>query len=287
MKRLLCLIGFVALAAGSGCDTIPRESLNAYVSAFNEARSAGESLTADFAAAKAESERRDAAGKPPPAAAAAPEIPLIYVPPASAAPPLTATEARLLAWETIAGYNAVLAALSAGESVENLRAATGRLGETVGRIAEAGGKSVPGLAPLITLAQELAGLIEQARLSAEFASAMAAGAPKVRSMLALMTDDVKDHYLLRATLANEDLVDLDDDAKVEKARIKDAIAELRTTMDQFVVLARKCDAALAMLQASPRTPIDFAAQANEMLTVAIALKGHWQAYKAARIEGAK
>ena len=287
MKRLLCLIGFVALMAGSGCDSIPREALNAYVSAFNEARTAGELLTADFAAAKAEFERRDAAGKPAAPAPVAPAIPMIYVPPPSAAEPPTATEARLLTWEAISLYNAALAALSVGESEEKLKATTERLGQTIGRLANAAGRSIPGLDKIIPAAELFLKEFEAARRSGEFARAIAAGGPPIRSMLAVMIDDVSDHYRLRAALANEDLTDLDDDAKIERARIMDAIAELRTTMDQFVILARKCDAALAKLQASPRTPVDFTAQTNEMLALAITLKGHWQAYKAARIEGAK
>lgn len=292
MKRFLCLIGFVALVAG--CDTIPREALNAYVSAFDEARAAGELLTADFAAAQAETTRREAARRPAAPAALGFEIPIVYVPPASDPPPPTATEVRLLAWQVIGQYNAVLAALSAGESVGKLREATGGLGTTIGRIAEATGSAVPGIGALVSAAQELAAILEKARLSEEFAKAIAEGAPKVRSMLSVMIGDVSSHHQLRAALANFDIATVDrnnaldaNTKKLQRARIKDAFAELKTTMDQFVILARKCDAALAKIQAAPRTPIDFTAQANEILTLSIALKGHWQAYQAARIEGAK
>ncbi len=87
LSAIVC--GVLVLAA---CDTIPREALNAYVSAFDEARASGEALTTDFIAARAESDRRDATAAPPAPVA----ILLTYVPPAEAQQ--TATDVRLMAW---------------------------------------------------------------------------------------------------------------------------------------------------------------------------------------------
>lgn len=281
VRLLSCVLCILAVGA---CNTIPKETLDAYVASFDEARKAGEALTHDFAAARAELERREAASKPAAAPAPQPEIPLLYMPPTPQVGPISAAETRLLAWELVARYNTVLAALSAGESVETVKATTDR---AIGVAVQLAGASVPGLGAITAAAKEIAGLLEQARLSAEFRKAVAGGVPKVRGILAILVADTSEHYRLRAALAEEDRVLLEDDRKVEKARLKAQIAALRQSLDRFVWLVRKCDESLAALQSAADKPVDLAGYSNELFALAQSLKGHWAAYQNARLEGAR
>jgi len=283
--RKFIIVAGVFLAVAS-CQPIPQEALDNYVLAFGEVRTVGEALANDFAAAKAESERRDKARKSAEPAPPQPEIPLSYTPPATGTKPPTATEVRLLAWNVIGKYNEALAALAAGKSVETVKTAMESLGTAAGKIASAAGETVPEVASVVTIAKEIAALAEKARLAGEFRKALKTGVPKVRKMLEIMVADTKSHYQLRASLANQDLLDLSSSDAVKEERIKAAVSEFRQSLDQFVILAQKCDQSLVdMMKADEKSP-NFVSSANELFVVALAVKSHWAAYQAARIEGA-
>jgi hypothetical protein len=292
--RMLWMITGLALMVifASGCASIPHQELDAYASAVSAAREAGVLMTEDWQAARAEHERRIAAKNPSPPPAPPDPIPLTWSPPAGSTTALTAEKVRLLAWETIGEYTAVLAALNAGESVENVRSSADRLYGVVGRFARASGSSVPGGEAFVALLQKLAELLENARLAAEFEKAVRGGAPIVREMLTVFRRDAADHALLRATLAASDYerVDLEPDLTAEerrakKARIKAAHDAFRKSLDQYVRLIDQTGDNLYELERAVDQPIDFVAETNRMLDIALDLRQHWSAYQNAKTAG--
>lgn len=281
----------LVLLLAAGCANIPQKELTAYTTAVTAARTAGEQMTHDWEAARAELERREAARKSAPPAPAPPPIPLTWAPPENSAAKLSAEKVRLLAWETVGEYTAILAALNAGESVETVKSSAGRLFDVVEKVAKAAGGSIPGGEALVTLFVELAELLEEARLTEEFKKAIRGGAPKVRAMLAVFRQDTIDHARLRASLAAADYerVDLEpgltaNEKRAKKARIKAANDEFRQSLDNYVRLLDQTDHSLAALQTAVDQPIDFVAQSNRILDIAIDLKQHWVAYQNARAE---
>jgi len=288
MYRIWALILFASLA---GCTNIPQRELEAYTAAVGAARSAGEDMVQDWSAARAELERREAA-RAAPANVPPPEpIPLTWTPPSASTAQLSAEKVRLLAWETIGEFTAILAALNAGESVDAVKSSAGRLFDLAGKIATAGGSSIPGGGPLLEIFQELAGQLEMARLAKEFERAVRGGTPIVRKMLMVLQADTNDHYVLRATLAAADYerTDLEEglserDIRQKKARIKAEIDEFRQSLANYVRLLDQTDNSLRALESALDKPIDFTLEANRILDVVLDLRAHWVAYQNARAE---
>lgn len=285
LKRVLVLVVVLIVAA---CSSIPQKELDGYVGAVKVARAAGEQLTYDWRAAKAELERREAAKKPPSVPAPAPPIPLTWTPPSSDVARITPEEVRLLAWEAISEYTATLAALNAGESVEAVKGTTGRLFALVQKVA---GTAIPGGEPLLALLQELAGQLEKARLAAEFKRAVTGGAPTVHKMLVIFYQDAVNHAELRASLASSDYQrvkfesDLTEEEKrAKQLRIKAENEAFRQSLDDFAHLLEQLGQSLKALTTAVDRPIDFVAQSNRILDIASSLKAHWGAYRDARSE---
>jgi len=283
IKRWMLLPAVLSLVCG--CASIPTESLNAYVGSVGEARQAGQTLLADWRSARAESDRRTSVANQPTEL-----IPLVRTNAASAGNILSSEDVRALAWEAIAEYTAVLARLNAGESVSDVKQTTGRLFALASNIA---GSAVPGGGALVTLLQELAGHIEQARLAAEFKKAVRAGAPIVRRIInEVLLPDINSHYGLRATLTGEDYAavlvedDLDADGKkLKQARILDEFNAFKGSLDAYEALLVKTGKSLEAMESAVDRPIDFAVEANALLDLTTNLKQHWTAYENARREG--
>jgi len=291
---LLRVAGMGLALAVAACVTVPQAELAAYTRAVAAARASGEQITQDWQAARAELERREASKTPPAVGGTSPPmpIPLTWTPPSRAAAPLTPEQVRLLAWETIGEYSAILAALNAGESVEEVKRSTGRLFGLAQTVAQTAGSAIPGAGPLLTLLQELAGHLERARLAEEFRAAVFGGVPTVRRMLMVFREDAVDHARLRAALANIDYgrVEFEDGLAAEqkrekRLRIQAENEAFRKTLDDFVVLLDEVDRSLAALQSAVDKPIDFVDQSNRILDIVASLKEHWGAYRNARSEG--
>jgi len=276
----------------AGCATIPQKELAAYTIAISATRTAGEQMVEDWQAARAELERREQAKKPSPQPTAPDPIPLRYSPSTNGATKMSAEKVRLLAWETIGDYTAILASLNAGESVESVKSSAGRLYNLAVNVAEVSGSSIPGGDAIVNIFKELAAQLEKARLAEEFKKALKGGAPKVRGMLLVFRADTSDHYLLRASLAAADYerVDretglLDTERRLKKARIKASNDEFRKSLDNYVRLIDQTYNTLVALETAEDRPIDFVGEANRMLDIALDLKQHWVAYQNARSEG--
>ena len=277
----------------SACGSIPQKELAAYTAAFGEAKSAGEAIVHDFAAAEAETARRKAAKSLAPARQPAHPIPRTYNPPPSGTAPLTATQVRLLAWETIDNYNKILAALAAGESVKKVKSGADRLFTVVFKLATASGSAVPGAGALVDIAKVLAVQLEKARLKAEFKKAIKNGTSTVRKIFTVFRADTKTHYLLRAALTRIDYqrvvnkVGLSVREKTAKqAAIKAKIDEFRNSLNSFNQLLAQADRSLVALNTATSKPINFGAETNRILDAALILKQHWIAYQNARSEAA-
>ena len=283
--RTVCVLLTVLLCA---CATIPQAELTSYRAAFDEARSAGESLILDFDAARAENNRRLEAMTPPPEEPP-PVIPNTYTPPQLEISTITDTKVRLLLWQAIHDYNLALAALASGESAEEVQATAGQLAGVVSRLAEAGGRVIPGAGALTALAQEIAGQLENARTAEEFRTAVQGGTPIVRKLLENCLTDARTHYGVRARLAELDYrrvefeTNLDDTAKnLKRARIKATMDEFRLTIDNYFRLINQMDRSLVTLQTAVDRPRDFEAEATRIVDVVLDLKQHWAAYQDAR-----
>jgi hypothetical protein len=293
--RILTHISVLAIVVlVSACGSIPQKELAAYTAAFDEAKSAGVAIVHDFAAAAAETKRRQAAKSPATARKPAPAIPTTYVPPSSGEAPLTATEVRLLAWEAINGYNKALAALNAGESVEKVKSGADRLFTVIFKLAGASGSAVPGTGALVDIAKVLAAELEKARLKAEFKKAIRSGTPTIRKMFTVFREDTKSHYQLRAALARIDYerVSIEPglsprEKQAKRAAIKAKIDEFRKSLDGFNQLLTQADNSLLALQKAADKPIDFSNATNRILDTALVLKRHWFAYQNARNEASK
>ncbi len=166
-----------------------------------------------------------------------------------------------------------------------MKGAVGKIGNTAAQIASVAGSSIPGINVIIEAGKELATLLEQARLSGEFTSAVKKGAPIIRKMLKFIVDDVPAHYRLRAVMFEEDRIDADTstpEGQIEHARVLEAAATFKASLDRFVLLTRSLDKSLATLEAAVDQPVDFVSLSNEILTHAESMKAHWIAYQAAR-----
>ena len=291
LNRSVALVLFSVLLIAAGCAAIPQTELTAYTTAVNAARDAGQAITQDWQAARSESDRRELVRNPPPVVSPS-AIPLAWTPPTSEGTPPSAEQVRLMAWQAIADYTAILAALNAGESVDAVKASTGRLVTLVGKVAAVSSSAIPGIGALGTLFKEFAGELEKARLAAEFKKAIKSGAPKVRAMLKVFRDDTIDHYRLRAALANQDYARIGHEAqtaangelKLKQSRIKDEIDEFRKSLAEYVRLLDQTDRSIVALTQAVDRPIDFADQTNRLLDISIVLKQHWGAYQNARRE---
>jgi len=290
LNRSVALVLVSVLLLASGCAAIPQAELTAYTTAVNAARDAGQTVTQDWQAARSEFERRESVGKPPPPVSLS-GIPLAWTPPTPNGTPANAEQVRLMAWQAIADYTAILAALNAGESVDAVKASTGRLVTLVDKVASGAGSAIPGIGALGTLFKELASELEKARLSAEFKKAIKSGAPKVRDMLKVFREDTIDHYRLRAVLAEEDYTRIKgkaqttadpDELKLKLSRIKDEMDEFRKGLAEYVRLLDQTDRSIVALTQAVDKPIDFAEQTSRLLGISIVLKQHWGAYQNAR-----
>ena len=276
----------------SACAQIPEAELTAYTDAVTAAKTAGETLTADWQAARAEFDRREAVLSPPPDASSSDAISLEWQSVLEAQVTLTAAQVRLLAWEAIAEYTIVLARLNAGESVETVKNTAGRLFELGTSIA---GGAFPGAGPALAIVKELGAQIERMRLAAEFAEAVKAGAPILRDVVTkVFIADISDHYGLRATLAEEDraAVVLEstltaDEKRLKQQRILDENTSLKGALSAYEILLGRLNGSITNLENAVDKPIEFSVQANRILDIAFTLKQHWTAYENARREARK
>jgi len=282
----------IMVLMNAGCVSIPKNEIANYNKAISSAREAGEQMTQDWQAAKAEQERREQARIPAPPPEDPAPIPLTWTPPANGSEKLSAEKIRLLAWETIGEYTSILVALNAGESVESVKSSVGRLYDLVDKIATAAGSGIPGGDALVLLFKALGEQLEKARLAEEFKKAIKGGAPKVRQMLKVFRDDAESHYMLRASLAASDYerVDLEDslsdkEKKIKKARIKASIEAFQKSLQNYVLLINETLKNLKAMEDALDRPINYRSEANHMLDIAITLKQHWVAYQNARSEG--
>lgn len=288
LNRSVALLLFSVLLIAAGCAAIPQAELTAYTTAINAARDAGQAITQDWQAARSEFERRETVRNPPPAVSP-PPIPLTWIPPTPNGTPPNAEQVRLMAWQAIADYTAILAVLNAGESVDAVKASTGRLVTLVGKVGSVAGSTIPGIGALGNLFKEFAGELEKARLAAEFKKAIKSGVPMVRAMLQVFRQDTTDHYRLRAALASEDYARIDqtvtsDELKLKQSRIRDEINEFRKGLAEYVRLLDQTDRSIVALKQAADKPIDFADQTNRLLNISIVLRQHWGAYQNARRE---
>lgn len=288
------IIPVLALFLLTACGSIPERELNNFTAAVNTAQTAGVEMTEDWTAARAESSRRKAA-KNAGAAQLSPAFSLqaTWTPSSSNATVLTAEKVRILAWETIVEYASILAALNAGESIEKVRATTGRLLNIVDKFTSVASASVPGAKAFIDLFKELAGQLEKARLTAEFKKAIKGGASIVRKISRVLQNDTRDHFTLRWTLSEADYnrVDLipskvmsDADKRAKKLRQKEEHEDFIKSLDAYVILLSDIDKSLRALEVAVDKPIDLVSQTNQILDAAASLKLHWSAYRNARAE---
>ncbi len=290
IQRTFLLLAFLLLAA---CGSIPQQELAAYTDAVTAARTSGEQMTQDWIAARAELTRREVAKKPPPKTPAPTfAIPIRWTPPVSDTTPPTAAQVRLMAWQVIADYTAILAALNAGKSIDTVKESTGNLINLVEKAASAAGSAIPGASAIVPLFKELAGQLEQARLNGEFKKAINKGTPILRKILTVFRKDAASHYQLRAALANEDYVRVEREAGKSKAeqkkmrlqqlRIKAEMDEFRNSLNAYYTLLDQTGQSIDALIKATNKPIDFKSEAVRILDTANTLKTHWVAYQNAR-----
>jgi len=117
LSSIAMILALIMVIMNAGCASIPKNELAAFNKAISSAREAGEQMTQDWQAAKAEHERREKAKIPPSPPKDSAPIPLTWTPPANKSEKLSAEKIRLLAWETIEEYISILVALNTGKSV--------------------------------------------------------------------------------------------------------------------------------------------------------------------------
>lgn len=297
IQRTFLFLAFLLLSA---CGSIPQQELADYTEAVTAARTAGEQMTQDWIAARAEIERRTAAKAPPPTIQPpAFAFPIRWTPPVSDTPPLTAEQVRLMAWQVIADYTDILAALNAGKSIDAVKESTGNLINLVEKVANVAGSAIPAGNAIVPLFKELAGQMEQARLTGEFKKAIKKGTPILAKILAVFRNDAVSHYQLRAALANEDYERIAYEAgktevgrskagqkkvRLQQLRVKAEIDEFRNSLNAYYTLLDRTGQSIDALIKATDKPIDFNSEAVRILNTANTLKTHWVAYQNARSE---
>jgi hypothetical protein len=297
MARLRPLATGLAILAGlflSACTSIPQAELQAFTDAVTAAKNTSETIVADWQAAKSEFQRRQEARKPPPpvTAANAQPFPFERTPISARTNVIDPGDARLLAWEAIGEYTNTLARLNAGESVDTVKKTSGRLFEIGLKIS---GCAIPGSDALVAILQELSGMLEKARLAAEFNKAIKAGTPVIiRIIDQILLPDIQDHYRLRAVLASDDNVGVvmdaslsPEDKRLKQKRIADQFAAFGAAMDSYESLLIKTKATISAMETPNRSPDALMSDANNLLDTMMALKKNWAAFQSARTEGHK
>lgn len=288
-------INLVALATelADNHATALTPQLSDYTNAITAVQTAGEQMTQDWIAARAELERRHAASRPNPAPTFA--VPIRWTPPA----PLTPGQVRLMAWQVIADYMVILAALNAGKSIDTVKESTGNLMYLVEKAASVPGSALPGANAIVPLFKELAGQLVQARLTGEFKKAINKGTPILRKILTVFREDAANHYQLRAALANEDYARIAHEAektdvgkskagqkkvRLQQLRVTAEIGEFRNSLNEYVRLLKQIGQNIDALVEATTKPIDFTSWANRILYTTNTQKTHWAAYQNVRNE---
>jgi len=186
----------VVLLLVVGCTSVPQKELAAYKEAFAQARSTAEDVLLDYRAAKEEVDRRKLAIAAPSAAAL--PYPPAYQSPFAQSLAGNGFNERIRALAVIASYNALLADLAEGKSVEQVKSGVDRLVAAVGSVTNI----VPGVDVLLS---NVVSAIERARTRAELKRAIDTGGKPTLAILDFLRSEIPTYYELRVILTQMEL----------------------------------------------------------------------------------
>lgn len=216
------LIGLCLLLSLGACTAIPTKEFGSYRDAVSKARTAGEDVLTDYAAARAESQALKKKKNPKPEE---PSRPALFVPSASdGESAIDHIAVRFQAWEVVAKYNEALTSLAEGKSI-------GQVGTTVDGLVHSLSQSpltelstvasqiTPFLGPLKTLLAEA----EQEALRKRYFEALKSGLPLIKNdFIGLLKKDAAIMFEVRFGLND-----------LEYQRIVDKVSDAKRNFDNL------------------------------------------------------
>ena len=205
-RRILASI--VCMALFAGCTTIPKSELSQYKTAFEQTRTAGETVLLDFGAARKKFEQlqEEAARQKETATTGKSleeEIGLTFDVKAisASAQKIDSVAIRLQTWEVVSSYNKALVALAEGHSPEEVSTTVNGLVDALKKfpvkdIAKVAADATPYLSALEPIIEA----IEREITARKFKAAVLKGSPTVDHFIDLLTQDVQQFWNVRREL---------------------------------------------------------------------------------------
>ncbi len=200
---LLTSVFALFLAFTIGCTPVPKAEFSTYKQSFANARAVSEQMLVDYVAKKEAADALDADLDDDRNEASRLFDPGTVGASGSDVSPIAA---HVAAWEVMAQYNAVLTALAAGKSAQEVAGGVSALAENVQSLAMMAGTATPGLGFAVPVISDFLELAEKARTQQEFKEAAQKAHPIIKKIINdVFIPDTKNFDARRELLADESL----------------------------------------------------------------------------------